>query len=228
MKVHAMAGSELSLLPDDRKGPDVRESAAAPFAGLPRGHFAAIVADPPWRFENYSEKGEAKNPNQHYACLDAAAIKSLPVAELAAKDCALFLWVTDPLLSEGLAVMEAWGFSYRTVAFTWAKTKPSGAWHFGTGYWTRANPEMCLLGARGAPQRLNRDVRQLLVANITEHSRKPTESYWRIERLVAGPYLELFSRTERPGWSCWGHEAGKFGGEAAPDCSSAPCGEERR
>ena len=185
---------------------------ADPFAGLPRGHFGCIMADPPWRFDNYSAKGEKKNPNRHYATMAFEDIAALPVAERALADCVLLLWVCDPTLPQALAVMAAWGFQYKTVGFTWAKTRPSGAWHMGTGYWTRANPEMCLLGTRGAPKRLNADVRQLITAQLGKHSQKPREAYYRTERLVAGPYLDLFSRTTRPGWTAWGHEAGKFGG----------------
>jgi N6-adenosine-specific RNA methylase IME4 len=129
-----------------------------------------------------------------------------------ADDCALFMWAIDPMLPQALDVIQAWGFKYKTVAFTWAKINKSGKDPIGGGYWTRANPEMCLLATRGKPKRLNADVRQLIMAPRREHSRKPDEIYGRIERLVAGPYLEMFARQTRPGWDSWGDEVGKFDG----------------
>jgi N6-adenosine-specific RNA methylase IME4 len=121
----------------------------------------------------------------------------------------LFLWATDPLLPRALDVIEAWGFVYKTVAFTWVKTNRTGRGFFtGLGYWTRANPEICLLATRGNPRRVGRDVPRLLIAPRREHSRKPDEVYGRIERLVPGPYLELFARARRPNWTAWGAEVG--------------------
>lgn len=178
---------------------------------LPAGPFGAIYADPPWSFAVYSDKGKGKSAERHYAVMSLAAIKALPVADVAAPDCALFLWASDPMLPQALEVMAAWGFVYKTVAFTWAKTTaPFGKWHFGCGYWTRANPEMCLLGTRGKPKRLSAAVRQLVVAPRREHSRKPDEVAGGIERLVAGPYLEMFARTTRPGWTAWGNQTERF------------------
>jgi N6-adenosine-specific RNA methylase IME4 len=179
--------------------------------GLPLFHYGAIYADPPWSYENWSKAGAHKNAAAHYDCLSVADIAALPVGQFAAPDCALFLWVTDPTLPQGLEVMRAWGFQFKTVAFTWAKqTKTATKWHLGCGYWTRANPEMCLLGTMGRPKRLARDVRQLVVAPVREHSRKPDGVRGSIERLVAGPYLELFARQKAPGWDAWGNEVGKF------------------
>jgi N6-adenosine-specific RNA methylase IME4 len=143
-------------------------------------------------------------------------ILSLPVADLAADDCLLFLWSTYPNLQQGLDTLAHWGFTYSTVAFTWAKTsRKSGnsfapKWHMGLGYWTRSNAEICLLGYRGKPKRLNKDVRQLIISPVRAHSQKPDEQYERIERLVAGPYVELFARQRRPGWITWGNETDKW------------------
>lgn len=184
-----------------------------PFGDLPMFGFRVILADPPWAFENYSAAGEGRNAKRHYPTMTPAEIAALPVGHLAQRDCALFLWVTDPLLDRGIEVLRAWGFRYATVAFTWAKrTKTDAAWHLGTGYYTRANPEMCLLGIAGRmglPD--TRFVRQLIVEPIREHSRKPDRVRTDIETLYAGPYLELFARSSRKGWSRWGNEAGKFG-----------------
>jgi N6-adenosine-specific RNA methylase IME4 len=170
-------------------------------------HYKVIYADPPWTFATYSRKGKGRSAEAHYDCMSFADIKALPVDKWTAPDCALFLWVTDPSLPQAFKVIEAWGFTYRTVAFTWAKTTKEGSgFPIGCGYRTRANPEQCLLATRGRPHRLSRSVRQLIVAPRREHSRKPDEVYERIETLVVGPYLELFGRARRPGWDSWGDE----------------------
>jgi N6-adenosine-specific RNA methylase IME4 len=173
--------------------------------------YTAILADPPWTFVTRSGKGKGRSAEQHYPCMTIEDIKRLPVAHAAGRHAALFLWITDPHLKLGLKVMEAWGFEYKTVAFTWGKlNKKSPGFFTGMGYWTRANPEMCLFGTRGAPKRLHKDVRQLIIAKRREHSRKPDEQYSRIERLVPGPYLELFGRTAAPGWDVWTNEKTLF------------------
>lgn len=189
--------------------------------GWPEGQrFAAILADPPWAFKVWAkDTGHGRSAESHYATQGLDWIKSLPVADLAAPDCALFLWACMPQLPEALDVIAAWGFRFKTCAFTWAKTTrastPTWAprWHIGLGYWTRANAELCLLATRGHPKRLRADVRQLIVAPVREHSRKPEESRERIEQLVVGPYLELFARQARPGWVAWGNQTDRFAGE---------------
>jgi N6-adenosine-specific RNA methylase IME4 len=164
-------------------------------------HYSVILADPPWTFATYSRKGKGRSAEAHYDCMSLADIKALPVADWATPDCALFLWATDPSLPQALEVIEAWGFVYKTVAFTWAKTTKDGAgFPIGCGYWTRANPEQCLLATRGRPQRISRSVRQLILAPRRAHSQKPEEVYERIEALVPGPYLEMFARERHPGW----------------------------
>lgn len=191
------------------------------FDGLPSKHFRAIVADPPWRFRTWSETNQHKAASRHYDLMQMDDILEMPVSDLAAPDCVLFLWAVNPMLPQALAVMEAWGFIYKTVGFTWAKTTTrtdaswAPKWHLGLGYWTRANTETCLLGVRGKPKRIARDVRQLLLAPRREHSRKPDKFFDDVQRLVDGPYLELFSRQKRPGWHCWGNESGKFDEAAA-------------
>jgi len=135
------------------------------------------------------------------------AIKALPVGDLAAKDCALFLWATDPMLPQALEVISSWGFQFKTVAFTWAKTNAKSEGFFtGMGYWTRSNPEQCLFATRGRPKRKAKDVRQLIVSPRREHSRKPDEVRDRIQRLLDGPYIELFARYHAPGWEAWGNQ----------------------
>ncbi len=191
------------------------------FGPLSERRFAAISADPPWNYVTWSEKNQTRAASQHYQTMSLDDICALPVAGLAAPDCVLFMWAINPMLPQALKVMDAWGFSYKSVAFTWAKTTPrtdgswAPKWHIGLGHWTRANSEMCLLGTRGKPKRTSKAVRQLLVAPRREHSRKPDEFFIGVERLVPGPYLELFSRQSRPGWEQWGAETTKFNEAAA-------------
>jgi N6-adenosine-specific RNA methylase IME4 len=168
--------------------------------------YACIAADPPWNFDPRVGQGRSqtrplRSVIRHYSTLSLDAIKALPVADLAARDSALFLWTTDVQLPGALEVMTAWGFKFATVAFHWAKTHKSGKFVTGCGWWTRANVEICLLGTRGSPKRLDASVKRLLIADRREHSRKPDEAYAAMQRLVAGPYLELFARTVRPGWA---------------------------
>ena len=188
-------------------------SAPWPFAGLTMFGYRVILADPPWAFENYSEAGEDRNANQHYATMTPDEIIALPVGHLAADSCAMFLWCVDPLLDRGFDALRAWGFRYVTVAFTWAKrTKRDAGWHLGTGYYTRANPETCLLGMTGRmglPK--SRGVRQLVIEPVREHSRKPDRIHGDIEAMFDGPYAELFARSRKPGWDVWGDQADRFG-----------------
>jgi len=181
---------------------------------LKQRRYGVIYADPPWSFRNWSAKGTGRNAISHYDCLSFRALAALPVADLAADDCALFLWTVDPLLPRAFELIEAWGFEYKTVGFYWAKlnSRPKNEADFftGLGYWTRANPEQCLLATRGSPRRRAKDVRRLIVDRRREHSRKPDIVRERIERLVKGPYLELFARETKPGWDCWGDQLALF------------------
>jgi N6-adenosine-specific RNA methylase IME4 len=174
----------------------------------------SIGADPQWKFLAYSAAGDGRSANTHYRTEELDRIKDLPIGQLAADDSALYMWVVDWFLHGAIELIAHWGFTFKTVAFTWAKTNGDQArdafdessWHFGQGYWTRANPEMCLLATKGNPVRLHADVRQLIVAPLMEHSRKPDAWLERIERLTEGPYLELNARRRRPGWTAWGDE----------------------
>lgn len=213
-----------------------------PFGDLRMFGYEAILADPPWRMKMYSEKGMGRcpdgpmtraqsrtnNPARHYETMSMGEIKALPVNHLAARDCVLFLWAIDPLLPEAIEVGRAWGFEFKTVAFVWAKQRRETSkrakdmdaadhkmFPMGTGYWTRANPEICLLFTRGQPKRLSAGVRKLIVAPRREHSRKPDRIHADIEALCSGPYVELFARTQRPNWDSWGNQTERFGAEAA-------------
>lgn len=201
---------------------------------LPRQHFGAILADPPWTYSPWSKKGSGRLPDRHYTVMDIDAICALPVPDLAARNAMCFLWVTPPCLPLGFRVLESWGFKYSSVAFTWVKLKRShnplqlrilptaeSDLHVGLGLTTRKNAEYCLLGRRGSPKRLAKDVREMILAPVREHSRKPDCVHGRIERLVAGPYLELFARATRPGWTAWGNEVGKFDAPSTPILEAA-------
>ena len=177
--------------------------------------FGGMLLDPPWSFDVYSGKGKDRSAERHYDTMDDTEIAALPVGALAADDCALFLWTTWAKLETALSVLKEWGFTYKTMGFTWIKQNPGGdgLWK-GMGYWTRANPEPCLLAVRGAPKRLDEGVDELIIAPVMEHSRKPDEAHERIERLVAGPYLEMFARREYRGWTVWGDEVAPLSSEA--------------
>jgi N6-adenosine-specific RNA methylase IME4 len=182
----------------------IRENNAA----LPQSErkYSAILVDPPWSFQTWSGAGVERSAENHYPTMSQAEIEALPVGALAADDCALFLWVVMPQLQQGLDVIKAWGFEYKTCAFAWIKTIDGERFATGMGYWTRANAELCLLATKGNPPRLNADVHQIIFAPRMEHSRKPDEAAERIMRLVPGPYIELFARRPRAGWDVWGNE----------------------
>ena len=133
---------------------------------------------------------------------------ALPVETLAAKDCLLFLWATFPMLPEALRLIQAWGFTFKTVAFVWIKQcRKSEGLFTGMGYWTRANAEICLLATRGCPKRAARDVKQVILSHVERHSQKPEEARRRIEALMGDvPRIELFARASPPGWDVWGNE----------------------
>lgn len=186
---------------------------------LPSSKFNVIYADPPWSFKTWSSRGKGRSAEKHYNCLTLDEIKQLPVSSIAHKDCALFLWATDPLLPQALDLMCKWGFTYKTVAFYWCKLNTKANPLFwescdfftGMGYWTRANPEICLLGSKGKPTRQSASVKRLVISPRREHSRKPDEVPDRIVSLMGDvPRIELFGRQPRRGWTIWGNEINKW------------------
>jgi N6-adenosine-specific RNA methylase IME4 len=185
----------------------------------------AIGADPQWKFLTRSAEGEGRSANIHYKTEEVDKIKDMPVNELLADDGAFLMWTVDWCPQDALDLLAHWGLKHVTTAYTWVKTLASGDqvdpvlassknFHMGQGYWTRANPEVCWLATKGNPVRLHADVRQLIIAPVMEHSRKPDEWLDRTERLVGGPYLELNARRPRKGWTSWGDEL-EFTGVAA-------------
>ena len=173
--------------------------------------YNVIYADPPWSFKTYSEKGKDRSPEKHYDVMSFKDICNMPVNNIATDNSVLLMWAIDPLLDKAFEVIKSWGFTYKTVAFTWAKlnkTKPG--FFTGLGYWTRGNPEMCLLATKGKPKRLSKSVPQLVVEQRREHSRKPDIMYKHIENLLEGPYIELFARQQKDGWDNYGNEVTKW------------------
>ena len=177
----------------------------------------ALYLDPAWKFRVWDkDTGSGRSAESHYRTMATEDMAKLPVPDLLARNCAVFMWSTYTHLPDALLLGKAWGLEYKTVAFTWVKTNKRAEWHWnwtnastwfmGMGYWTRANPEVCLLFTKGSPKRKAKNVRNLIVAPIGRHSAKPVEIYERIEALVDGPYLEMFCRTPREGWSAWGNE----------------------
>lgn len=179
---------------------------------FPSKKFDIIYADPPWRYADTLHAKGMRNQSaeSHYNTMSLADIKALPVQDIAADNCVLFLWVTMPLLPEGLEVIKAWGFKYKSNAFTWIKTnkKARNSLYYGLGRWTRGNAELCLIAVKGKPKRVGKDVFSVVLAPIREHSRKPDEVRDLIRRLVGnGDAIELFSRQRAIGWEVWGNQA---------------------
>ena len=169
------------------------------------GQYPIIYADPPWRYTAKKVQGAAEN---HYPTMSINELCALPVAELAAPDCALFLWATFPQLPEALRLIEAWGFTYKSVAFVWLKkNRKADSWFYGLGFWTRGNAEICLLATRGHPKRQAANIHQIIISPIEAHSKKPDEARDKIVALMGDlPRVELFARQTPPGWDVWGNE----------------------
>lgn len=193
---------------------------SGPFKGLVKNGYNVIYADPAWTFTTRAGTGKGRSPEQHYECMSLDEIKALPVSDLASKNCVLLMWIIDTHLEMGLDVIRSWGFTYKTKGFNWVKTNKDGTPFTGMGFWTRANPEDCLfainanedclLATHGHPKRDAKDVRRLIMSPRREHSRKPDEVRSEIERLLAGPYVELFARETNHGWDNWGNQTTRF------------------
>lgn len=173
-------------------------------------HYGAILADPPWQFTNRTGKMAPEHKRlSRYSTLTLGEIKEIPVSASAADQSHLYLWVPNALLREGMEVMEAWGFEYKTNIIWHKVRKDGGPDGRGVGFYFRNTTEVILFGARGGLRTLPPGRRQVNIirSHKREHSRKPDEQYQIIEACSPGPYLELFARGRRPGWSQWGNEA---------------------
>lgn len=182
-----------------------------------RGKFGTILADPPWQFQNRTGKmaPEHKRLNR-YDTMDLKEIMELPVHMYAAERSHLYLWVPNALLEDGLRVMKAWGFEYKSN-IVWHKVrKDGGSDGRGVGFYFRNVTELVLFGVRGKGVRTLQPGRtqvNFLATRKREHSRKPDEFYDIVESCSWGPYLELFARTKREGWTVWGNQAPEGTGE---------------
>lgn len=212
----------------------------------PAGGAKVILNDPPWLFEHWSAKGQGKAPQKHYDCLTIEEICQLPISALAADDSAMFVWFTWPMMMEWPRVVKSWGFEYAGLAWEWIKYNPATKkYAFGGGYGTRKNLEPCLLLTRGNPQLRQpivsdmlgeavipqgvRSVRDFIEAMPMDairaprrfHSQKPDEQYDRIETMFDGPYVELFSRSNRKNWTAFGNQLGFLDPPTASDQQNA-------
>lgn len=183
------------------------------FAGL-SPPYRCLVVDPPWYFSSNSVKKPGRNARRHYPTMKVAEIAAMPVGELAADDCWLFLWIPGPhfVLGAHLPILKAWGFEVSGIGFTWIKTNGiAGGLFFGGGFTTRKNAEFCVIARRGRPPIMARDVPEVIMAPRREHSRKPEEFKRRVLRLVGRKKtLELFAREPFAHWHRWGNEKDKF------------------
>lgn len=175
---------------------------------FPNKKYEVIYADPPWSYDDKALAGN-RGASCKYQTQTKEWIEQLPVKDLAADNCALFVWVTMPKLDEVFpALFQKWGFTYKTCAFTWIKQNRGGDGIFmGMGRWTRANAELCLLGTKGKPKRIDAGVHSVVLSPLRAHSQKPDEVRDRIVRLCGDvPRIELFARTRTPGWDVWGNQ----------------------
>jgi len=169
--------------------------------------YKVIYADPPWSYKDKALAGN-RGAGCKYPTQSIDWIKSLDVASIADDDCILFIWVTMPKLNECFDVISAWGFEYKTSAFTWIKkNKKADSLFWGMGRWTRANPELCLIATKGSPKRLSAAVHSVIESKIGRHSEKPSVVRDKIIELVGDlSRVELFAREKVNGWHSWGNE----------------------
>jgi N6-adenosine-specific RNA methylase IME4 len=172
-----------------------------------KNKYDIIYADPPQEYKDKCHAGK-RGVCYKYEVQSNEWIENLPIRNIAKDDCSLFLWVTMPKLNECWALIEKWGFKYRTNAFTWVKrNKKSNSWFWGMGNWTRANAELCLLAIRGKPKRINAGVHSIIDTPIQGHSKKPDIVRDKIVELMGDlPKIELFARQQYDGWDVWGNQ----------------------
>jgi len=173
--------------------------------------FSTILADPPWQFQNRTGKmaPEHKRLNR-YSTMSLDEIKSLPVSEAAESTAHLYMWVPNALLPDGIEVLRSWGFEYKSNLIWYKVRKDGGPDRRGVGFYFRNVTEIILFGVRGKNARTldpGRSQENMIVSQKREHSRKPDEQYNLIEACSPGPYLELFARGPRPGWTVWGNQS---------------------
>ena len=186
---------------------------ARDFMNEVKGKFGTILADPPWRFANRTGKMAPEHKRlSRYETLTIDQIKEIPVVDAAAPKSHLYLWVPNALLAEGLEVMKAWGFEYKTNLIWHKVRKDGGPDGRGVGFYFRNTTEIVLFGVRGKLRTLEpgRSQVNFIKTRKREHSRKPDELYSIIEACSPGPYLELFARGERKKWTLWGNQVENY------------------
>ena len=186
-----------------------QKTAAQDLVSKVEGRFATVLADPPWQFQNRTGKMAPEHKRLlRYPTMELEEIFELPIPGLSAATSHLYLWVPNALIAEGLAVMRRWGFTYKSNLVWYKIRRDGGPDGRGVGFYFRNVTELVLFGVRGSMRTLAPGRRQvnLLATRKREHSRKPDELYELIERCSPGPYLELFARHPREGWSQWGNE----------------------
>lgn len=168
--------------------------------------YQVIYADPPWSFRPWIKKGTGRSAASHYETMSKEDIQRLDIPS--DDTCTLFLWVTAPMLIEGIELCRAWGFKYKTVAFVWVKrNKKAPSWFWGMGFWTRSNAEFCLIATKGKPKRVSRGVHSVIDTPFEFHSKKPDCVRDKIVSLMGDiPRIELFARQKAEGWDSWGNE----------------------
>lgn len=198
---------------------------------FPTKKYGVIYCDPPWKYNDRLDL-QGEGAELHYPTMSINEMCNLPVGSIADDDCALFMWVTMPMLNECFKLIESWGFKYKTCAFCWVKTNPKNGTIFkGIGRWVMGNAELCLLATKGSPKRVSKNVSNIIKSpppdfNLSEnlnyidlpdiiesprsrHSEKPHEARQRIVKLMGKdiPKIELFSRHKIVGWDSWGNES---------------------
>jgi len=177
------------------------------------GRFGTILIDPPWRFTNRTGKMAPEHRRLHrYPTMSFGEIAALPVGKLAREKSHLYLWCPNALLAEGLDIMKAWDFTYKTNIVWYKVRKDGGPDGRGVGFYFRNVTELLLFGVKGSLRTLPPGRRQvnIVVSRKQEHSRKPDEHFGLIESCSPGPYLELFARRRVPGWTQWGNEVDSY------------------
>lgn len=194
-----------------------------PWPDLPGTRFPIVSMDPPWHFESRAPVTNAdsdRSPQKHYPTADLAHLETLPLRDIAAPDAHVLLWITGPLIAQGVhtRLFNAWGVEPASLAFVWIKL-----WNnfdidqlrrtpllehdlaLGLGFTTRQNAEFVMLGRIGSPRRARADIRQIIISNRREHSRKPEEYYRRVEHYAVGDRIDMFAGADRKGWTRWGY-----------------------
>jgi len=177
---------------------------------FPTRQYNIIYADCPW---NYKDKRD-KHPRMcggasaHYNTMSMLDLKALPVSDICAENCYIFMWATFPNLREALELMKEWGFIYKTLGFSWIKTnKKNGKPFFGIGYYIKSNCEVCLMGLKGKPFKVSNSISSVVISPREEHSKKPDIVRDNIVRFCGDvPRIELFARERHEGWDSWGNE----------------------